>query len=190
MTIIGAGRLRRRLITNFIKPKKAERILDMGCGPGTFSLYFPNDVDYVGFDLSENYIEAANKKYGGQKRTFFVGNVETVDLSSYDSFDKVLAIGILHHLNNEQVTVLMDMAMSKLRPGGVLITLDGCFTDPQNYIAQRIISADRGEYVRTQDQYQQLVQPFGKVSSTLLTDGLRIPYTHLIMEIRKHTDIK
>ncbi len=184
MAIIGAGRFRRRIVEDFIQPKKGEKILDIGCGPGSVFSYFPTGVHYVGFDLSEDYIEAAVKSYG-QKGTFFVGNVETVDLSSYAPFDKILAIGVLHHLNDQQVTIMMEKVMAALRPGGVLITLDGCFTKPQNPIARRIIAADRGEYVRTQEKYQQLVEPFGQLQSTLLTDGLRIPYTHLIMKVSK-----
>ena len=182
--IIGADRFRRRIVEEFIQPKKGERILDIGCGPGSIFSYFPDGVHYVGFDLSEEYVEAAVKSYG-HKGTFFAGDVETVELNPYAPFDKILAIGVLHHLSDEQVTIMMKKVMAALRPGGALITLDGCFTKPQNPLARRIIAADRGEYVRTLEQYQRLVEPFGQIQTTLLTDGLRIPYTHLIMNISK-----
>ncbi len=48
---LGSDRLRRICLDQFVKLRKGERVLDLGCGPGYILEYMP-PVDYVGFDTS------------------------------------------------------------------------------------------------------------------------------------------
>src|SRR5579871_2599938 len=60
--VIGAPERSRILVRDYIRPRPGDRILEIGCGPGTIVPYLP-DSEYVGFDLSEEYIEQARKKF-------------------------------------------------------------------------------------------------------------------------------
>jgi SAM-dependent methyltransferase len=112
-------------MADYVKPVKGEKVFDIGCGPGDILEYLP-PVDYVGFDINPKYIEAAQHRFGGRGR-FFCGDV---GLSSLDegagTFDLALVTGVVHHLDDDHAGRLFELAHRALKPGGRLITFDGC----------------------------------------------------------------
>jgi hypothetical protein len=95
----------------------------------------------------------------------------------------VIAIGVLHHLNDADATRLLTLGRSALRPGGRLVTMDPCYTAHQSRIAQFVISHDRGRNVRDDERYGHLAnRVFPRVETHVRGDLSRIPYTHLVME--------
>ena len=98
----------------------------------------------------------------------------------------VLAVGVLHHLDDSESISLLKLAYTALKEGGRLVTYDGCYVEGQSKMAQFIISQDRGRYIRKKGEYYNLAcQVFKNVKQDLRHDLLRIPYTHLIMECCK-----
>lgn len=179
--IIGGSSSRTTLVREYVRPKCGDRILDIGCGPGDILPYLP-DVKYVGFDTSQEYIKAAQTRYG-VRATFICEQVSTTTLKEPSSFDIVLAIGILHHLDDAEALQLFHLAQAALKPGGRLITFDGVFVEKQSPFARYIISRDRGQNVRTKEGYLAIAsQVFSNIAVTIRHDLLRIPYTHLILE--------
>jgi SAM-dependent methyltransferase len=179
--LIGATYGRRIYIERHIKPRKGDRILDIGCGPADILDSLPQ-VDYHGFDLSEEYIASARQRFGSRGH-FHVEKVNIDLLKKYAGFDLVLATGVLHHLNDAEATDLFRVAKAALKPTGRLITLDGCFAEGQSRVARHLLSRDRGKYVRNQAGYVELAKTvFGNVRPFLTTELLRIPYTHIILE--------
>ena len=184
--LIGATRGRRLYIQGYIRPKEGDRILDIGCGPADILESLPT-VEYHGFDLSAKYIEAAQKKFGSRAH-FHVEAVNRELIKRYSGFDLVLATGVLHHLSDAEALDLFQVARTALKPGGRLVTLDGCFVPGQSAIARQILRHDRGQHVRDKNGYLRLArQVFSDVTPVIKTDLLRIPYTHLILECRKDT---
>lgn len=179
--LIGGSSGRTRLVREYVRPTFGDRILDIGCGPGDILPYLP-DVKYVGFDASQEYIKAAQTRYG-VRATFICEQVSTTTLKEPSSFDIVLAIGILHHLDDAEALQLFHLAQAALKPGGRLITFDGVFIEKQSPFARYIISRDRGQNVRTQENYLAIAsQVFSTITVSIRHDLLRIPYTHLILE--------
>lgn len=182
--LLGGNRSRPIFVENYIRPQKGDRILDIGCGPGDLIPYLP-EVEYLGFDLSEQYIEMAQKRFGNYA-TFRCERVSTSNLTQQSYFDLVLAVGILHHLDDDEALKLFQIAQTVLKPGGRLITFDGVFVDNQSPCAKWIISKDRGQNVRTKDGYIALASKiFPDISCNIRHDLLRIPYTHIILECTK-----
>ncbi len=178
--LIGSNSGRAAFVREYIRPKLGESILDIGCGPGDIVSHLPLGVEYVGFDASQPYIDAAKKRFGG-RATFICERVNTAALEQ--RFDVVLALGILHHLNDAEALQLFRLAQSALKPEGRLITLDGVYTNDQSRLVRWIISKDRGQYVRDQEGYHSLAnQVFKNTKVMIRHDLLRIPYTHIIME--------
>lgn len=182
--LTGGKRGRTILVRDYIRPQSGDHILDIGCGPADLLPFLP-DINYIGFDISPDYINAARKRFG-DRATFICEPVTTATLPKQEYFDLVLAIGILHHLNDAEAIQLFHLAHTALRPGGRLITFDGVYVTGQSPIARWIISKDRGQNVRTTEGYLQLAQPvFDRISVNINHKLLRIPYTHLILECTK-----
>ena len=188
--VIGAPQRSRILVRDYIRPRTGDRILEIGCGPGTMVPFLP-ETEYVGFDVSEEYIERAKKKFTNGKRsgpraTFICERVSEYTLPQRNYFDIVLALGIVHHLDDSEASQLFRTAHDALRPEGKLITLDGVWTETQSAAARYLLSCDRGQFVRNQEKYRALAAPvFSLISASVRDDLLRIPYTHLILECQR-----
>lgn len=178
--VIGAPSRSRVLVREYIRPKPGDRILEIGCGPGTIVPYLPK-TEYVGFDASPEYVEQARTRFPGAK--FVCERVSQYTLAERDYFDIVLALGILHHLEDEEALQLFKIAHDALKPGGKLVTLDGVWTPDQSRAARYIQARDRGQFIREEKGYLKLAeQVFPKIQSSVRHDLLRIPYSHLILE--------
>ena len=179
-TAVGAPNARIRFVTEHVRPEPGEEILDIGCGTGEI-LQLLKGQTYVGFDLSESYIEAARARFGSLGR-FLVGSVaQPPPLAG--AFDLVIAVGVLHHLDDPGAQTLVDLARSHLRPGGRLVTLDPVLVPGQNPLARALAMRDRGDFVRSPSEYAALASArFESVVTTEHHDYLRLPYSHLAME--------
>lgn len=178
--VIGAPERSRILVREYIRPRPGDRILEIGCGPGTIVPYLPA-TEYVGFDASAEYIEQARMRFPGAK--FVCDRVSEFTLPQGDRFDIVLALGILHHLDNEEALQLFRIAHDALKPGGKLVTLDGVWTQDQSAAARYIQAHDRGQFIREEKAYLELGgRIFATIRSSIRHDLLRIPYTHVILE--------
>jgi len=157
----------------------------VGCGPGNLLRYLPDGVDYIGIDLSESYIKTAKEKYT-TRGVFIVSDVSQYDYERFGQVDIVVAKGLLHHLNDAEVIELFRSASKIMGDNSRLITMDPCFQAGQSIIAKLIISNDRGQNVRTINQYTKLAKSvFNEVEHDYRTDLIRIPYSHCILKCSK-----
>jgi len=178
--MVGGPGLVKVLVTEYVKAGDGARILEIGCGPGTVAGYLSGS-EYVGFDVSSKYIEMARKRF--PQAQFFCERVSKFSLAIQQSFDTVLALGIVHHLDDQEARQLFQIAHDALRSGGKLVTFDGVWTDRQSRAARWLLARDRGEHVRSEQEYMTIAsQVFQDVRPTVRHDLLHIPYTHLIME--------
>jgi SAM-dependent methyltransferase len=178
---VGADYARKIYLAEYAKPAPDEKILDVGCGPGDILDYLPK-VNYTGVDLSPEYIRAAQERFGSKGR-FCCTDVGLATIEGEQgTFDLVLAIGVLHHLDDVQAGQLFALARRALSPGGRLVTYDGCYVPGQAHLARWLLARDRGQFVRNRDEYLRLASAhFSTVQPNIRHDLLRIPYTHLIM---------
>jgi len=178
---VGDDRLRRIYVNDFVRPKPGDIVLDVGCGPADTICYLPH-VHYHGIDLSERYIAAAQARYGA-RGTFEVRDVADMVAAHPSRFDKVIAMGVLHHLPDAAIHHLFAVLTLLLKPNGRFISIDGCYVKGQSRVARYLLSHDRGQFVRTETEYLNLTREiFPTVTATVRSDLYRIPYTHLIMD--------
>ena len=80
MNMLGAKVASKWMATNFLKITDGDKIIDIGCGPGSFwenySTLIPENTDYHGIDPNIDYINRAKKLYGEQG-CFHIGNTKT-----------------------------------------------------------------------------------------------------------------
>lgn len=168
----------------YVRALPGQRVLDVGCGPADLLDDLPEGVDYVGFDTSAAYIAQARRRHGSRGR-FLTRRVDraVVDELGAGSFDRVLAHGLLHHLDDDEVVEFFELARHALRPTGHLVTLDGCFVEGQSRAARFLLEQDRGRFVRDEPSYVALARRvFANVRADIRHDLYRIPYTLILLE--------
>lgn len=180
---LGAKRARDRIINEHAQPGPTVKVLDIGCGTGEIVPHLPRGVSYHGFDLSPLYIESATRRFGDRATFHCMDIADYHPEASEELADVVLAIGILHHLDDDIAIKLMTSARSKLKPGGRLVTMDGTLVDGQSPMARKLILRDRGQNIREPEGYAGLARrSFDEVKVTVRHDLLYVPYTHCVME--------
>jgi 2-polyprenyl-3-methyl-5-hydroxy-6-metoxy-1,4-benzoquinol methylase len=155
--IAGANANRKQVISKSIPASEGLRILEIGCGLGNNIEYLPNGVEYVGCDISQKYIEQARRKYKG-RGIFLNASVDDVFKKDLGEFDYVLAITVLHHLDDIQVKSLAKGVKQLLSKDGYFITTDACRAANPSWLENCVISMDRGKFIRYPSQYEKLLK--------------------------------
>ena len=183
--VVGANALRRRIIRNHVRARPGDKVIDIGCGPARV-LQSLADVEYLGLDINPDYIAFARRTYG-DKGSFVVGDTRSLrgDLRFKDA-DIVIAIAVLHHLDDEDAADCIRFAYDALKRGGRLICHDACWIPNQGAFSKYIMSTDRGRNIRTEQQYVELAgNVFGNVQTWVDTKPMRIPYVTIVLECEK-----
>ena len=174
------------LAREIIGCKEGMTILDIGCGVARIRKALGN-VDYVGIDHNERYIARAKREFKNCGR-FFVADVREVSDLVKSRFDRVLLIGVLHHLDDTSSRELIKQARQLLNPGGILVSYDPTFVPRQNLISYMISRLDRGRFVRTPEGYEQLLtDEFESRVVLVRNDLLRLPSSTVIISARPIT---
>lgn len=103
-------------------PKTCDRVLEVGCGFGTFTRLLAGRARSVtAIDLSPQMIRVARERAEGHDNLEFVlGDFLQMSLPG-ESFDCIVTIATLHHLPQEDALRKLKAA---LKPGGVLVIQD------------------------------------------------------------------
>lgn len=175
---------RQYFVDTYVQPTKDDVLLDVGCGTGAFIECLPADTQYIGVDLSSDYIEYAQSHH--DRGTFICASVGDLDSMQVDPPTVALAFGLLHHLDDEEVHKLFQDIFRVMAEGSRLITLDGCLLKQTHPMARLLIRMDRGQNVRTPDAYRLLAErTFADVEVAVRSDLLRVPYDHAILTCRR-----
>lgn len=177
--MLGGERARQELVASHIRPATGARVLDFGCGSGAILPYL-GPVEYVGIDLNADHIAQARAVFG-DRGTFYAGDFGSLPVEQHGTFDLVVCLGVLHHLDDARVHELVMMARRYLAADGRFVAVDPVFEPGQALIAHWLAKLDSGQCVRTAPQYAELVKGgFGNSTTTVRHDLLSLPYSHCI----------
>ena len=182
-SLMRADKGRAGIVRDYVRPFPGMRILDLGCGTAEILGSLPTDITYVGYDMSPEYIAAAQKRFAG-RGTFNCRLLEQAEVATLEPFDLVLGIGVLHHLDDATARQFMSVASAALKPGGRIYTVDPCYAPGQSPIARFLISRDRGQHVRDVEGYRALPRGLAAEVTGTLAHQAWIPYTRWHMECR------
>ncbi len=130
-------------------------------------------------------IDFAKKKYGDRGH-FFCARVSDASIAT-GSFDIVLALGILHHLSEHESLKLIESAWNSLKPGGFLFSADPVWTNTQSRLEKFLMSKDRGQNIRTEEEYKKLIRTrFVNIESQVVSGLLNIPWTANLIKAWKN----
>lgn len=179
--LVGGVRMREECL-KVLAPSAGERVLDVGCGPAYYLADMP-DVDYHGFDTNERYIEHARKRFG-DRGEFHCEVFGAAAAERLGSFDRIMLMGLLHHLDDAECDELLGLLARALKPGGILVALDTVLHDEQNRFEHLLASRDRGEHVRTPEGFSALGAKHFEDVEGRLSDRFWVPSIYWVMTLR------
>lgn len=181
--LLGADEGRALLVKRDLKIQAGYKMLDIGCGTAEILHYIPDDVDYTGYDISQEYIAAAKEKFDGRKVTFYNQQFGANEMDFSEKYDLVYCSGLLHHIEDYEAEKLFSDVNKVLKEGGRFVSADPCFVESQGFFSKFLVSRDRGQNIRFIDELKSLAgNSFSKVVVTHRKDFLRIPYDHVVLE--------
>ncbi|MFH1644943.1 MAG: class I SAM-dependent methyltransferase [Candidatus Omnitrophota bacterium] len=186
--LVGVKRARKWYARNLWKVKAGEKVVDIGCGTGDVLDFLPKNIQYIGFDISEEYVKTARGKFG-ESGKFLVGAAgDFLDIpeNPLSGADLVLCNGMLHHLDDGEVQKVLELSKSILTPSGRMVCVEPAFLMHQTRLSKWLISKDRGKNVRDEKEWNRLIgQVYNNFSTQIITGILRIPYVHIVIECCK-----
>ena len=96
-----------RIREEVLKPVGVNKVLDFGCGIGYHSEDFRNS-DYLGIEPLASCVDKANRMYKRTGISFILGDHLSLKSIPDSSFDLVIAIGVLHHIDNQFFLNLLE----------------------------------------------------------------------------------
>lgn len=117
---------------------KNRSVLEIGCSVGGLAEKMaPISKEYLGIDISDKAVALANEKQI-KNANFLVSDAHKTDLPS-ESFDIIVASGVLHHLDLENV---LNEVLRILKPNALIIAKEPLGINPiLNFYRNRTPSA-------------------------------------------------
>lgn len=175
---------RRNYLESFIAFKPNESILDVGCGPANILRNLNVSINYTGIDLNPKYISSASSRFGSFAK-FLNLNVDELANLNLEKFDKILILGTLHHLSDDQVKSLLETTSRLLSNNGELITHDPVRSIDQNRVSKTLMDFDRGKHIRFDNHHLSLFSKYFDISFQIKDDVMRFPYEIIYVKATK-----
>ena len=107
MNLSRLGHIKRyKKATEFIA--EGHLVLDAGCGYGYGSNLLAEHAPksrVIGIDKSTYAIKYARERYGENRKQYFVGDLESFDISKFGLFDLITFFEVIEHLKNPSVVL-------------------------------------------------------------------------------------
>ena len=132
-----------------------QRVLDVGCGPGTNAPFFAH-TEYVGLDINPAYLERARRRYPG---TFMEADVRTYRPPQEARYDFVLLNSLLHHIDDESADRILAAISEVVVDDGCVHVIDLILPERRG-IARYLTESDRGDYPRPWHVWQELLSRY------------------------------
>jgi 2-polyprenyl-3-methyl-5-hydroxy-6-metoxy-1,4-benzoquinol methylase len=102
-----------------IKPHLGNKVLEVGCGNGNFTIFLAQQCEQViGIDINREYVNIAKKRLAKQSGvTLIQGDV--TKLETENKFDTIVMLDVLEHIEND--VIILQQLNKLLTSGGKLI---------------------------------------------------------------------
>jgi ubiquinone/menaquinone biosynthesis C-methylase UbiE len=180
-----AGRRVFKTIRNAIRENlndvKYKKILDVGCGTGILRDIFKGE--YHGIDINPDYIREASRTLKGK---FSVGDATRIRYQS-SSFDLVFTFGVLHHLDAQQRTAMLNEMLRVCKKNGACLIMDGLIPSNRlNVPGYFLAKMDRGKFKVRKKAFEVMIRSvFQKIKNTDFHIYKVFPYEYCIALIKK-----
>ncbi len=183
--LVGGVRYRNLFVERIITENDLKKsFLDLGSGTSEVIGVFGDSHDYIGLDYSKDYLEKANSRPNScasfQVFDFDLSKSGWSELvktkSKSNNSLNAIALGLLHHLDDDSVHTLLREAHKTIQGDGSIYTVDPIITDDSSHIAKWFAKNDRGRYVRSKKELSQIFKKNGfEIEIEIKRKQFRIP---------------
>jgi len=144
---------------------KNKKILELGCSTGNLAKLIINmDInEYYGIDISKKYIQIASQNV--PKGKFLHMGASKLDFKD-ESFDMLIINSVLHHIDNQTGLDCFKEAFRVLKKNGKIIISEPII-DHNRLLSIILCKLDRGNYIRTTEEYKFFFKSFSIEKSDL-----------------------
>ena len=173
--------------------KKKIRLLDFGCGSGSFLRTIPisSIESYTGYDINADSIREADRLYKRNKKIHFytLNQKKPFTIRNNDNVDIVLMIGVIQYLTDRQIASALSLCKKVIKKNGFII-ISTCsdhwfyrLIDLYGYVSpHRFISSSKIKFLLNNAGFQMniineiglIIAPVFSYCLSLLFDGLDI----------------
>jgi 2-polyprenyl-3-methyl-5-hydroxy-6-metoxy-1,4-benzoquinol methylase len=122
---------RAKWLSDCCRLASGRKVLECGCGTGVFTRQLAGTgAEITAVDISEDLLAEARQAIGPAKNVRFqTCNLEDPASLEDESFDAVVGVSVLHHLDME---IALPALLRKLRPGGQVAFSEPNMSNPIN----------------------------------------------------------
>ena len=124
-------------ISDCLEVQNPKLVLDLGCGGGWLSKFLTSKgYNVVGIDLSKSLV--INARAVCKESSFLIGNCLLLPFKT-NSFDMIIGVGILHHLN---INSSLKECARILRKGGCVLFMEPNALNPLMAIGRKLLPSE------------------------------------------------
>jgi cyclopropane fatty-acyl-phospholipid synthase-like methyltransferase len=169
------GGLRDKRALCLLKYRGQRDVLEVGCSVGTIAAAFLEhpDVLYTGLDIDESAIRHARRAFRNHANFTFVCQDLRQFATGGRRFGYLLLAGVCHHLDEEELRVMLRAAASLLAEDGQLVVVDPVLPEPGDpRFFTLFLQLEQGHYVRTNDALGRILEDVREL--TLVTSETHV----------------
>jgi 2-polyprenyl-3-methyl-5-hydroxy-6-metoxy-1,4-benzoquinol methylase len=153
--------------------QKGLKILDFGSGFGNFAKLFDFN-DYLGIEINHKYISKSRKL----NSNYNFLNINLAQIKLDRKYDLVIIYGVLHHIPNHEVRLILDNIKNSLEDRGKIYIYEPLPPQSLSNIKSLILkNLDLGNFIRTNSELISLIPDdftFEEFSLIPNTDHIRL----------------
>lgn len=190
-TAVGSVKFRSSFVSDNVSKFKMENVLDLGCGTASTANLLPKGVNYIGLDTSLKYLEKARTRTANRESKLIHTDIASNQWTNASGkLDKALglALGIYHHIDDNQLKDTILNLSNVLQPGSKIVSLDPVIDSKTTKLANWFARNDRGRFIRDPNQYTEVFNRNGfSVKYEITRNSFRIPYDLLLITATKES---
>lgn len=186
---VGSVNFRSKFVRKHISGFNFSSVLDLGCGTASTIGLIPEEIKYVGIDTSEEYLTKARNRSRDLNLTLIKSSIADktwVRKTNFEGKTLSLALGIFHHIDDEQLQSTLNNLSESLQTGSKVVSLDPIVDDQTTRLASWFARNDRGRFLRTAETYFNNFEKAGfRMEFEVQRNQFRIPYDLILMSAIK-----
>ncbi len=155
-----------------------KNVLEVGCGTGLTKDCFAGD--YTGVDINPEYIRVVSGRGSG---TFLVADATSLPFGP-DTYDLVVTVGVLHHLDHQSRELMLSEMFRVCRTGGHILIADGLVPSNRlNLIGYVLAKLDRGRYKMRIEKFRDMIRRAYPEPLSVIFNKYRVAYLEFVVAV-------